>query len=199
MKTLGLTGSIGMGKTTTATMFREAGVPVFDADAAVHRLYAPGSAAIEAIGTLCPEAIIDHRVDRAILGAWALQGPDRMARLEAIVHPLVQEARARFFASYEASRCPLVLADIPLLFETQAQAQFDLIIVVTAPAHIQKQRVLARPGQSAEKLSAILARQWPDAKKRQYSDFVIQTGLGVADARAQVNALVEILRSSDPA
>lgn len=197
MKILGLTGSIGMGKTTTAAMFRQAGVPVFDADEAVHRLYARGGAAVHAIGALCAEAVSEGQVDRAILGAWALQGPDRMAALEAIVHPLVYQARERFLASQEASHSAFVLVDIPLLFETHAQAQFDLIVVVTAPAHIQKERVLSRPGQSPEKLSAILSRQWPDARKRQYADFVIQTGLGLTDTRAQVRSLIEILTLSE--
>ncbi|MCC5991648.1 MAG: dephospho-CoA kinase [Rhodobacteraceae bacterium] len=181
---LGLTGSIGMGKSTTAQMFRDEGVPVWDADAAVHRLYAPGGAAVEAVGALCPDAVVGGEVDRARLKDWLAENPARLARLEAAVHPLVAADRAAFIAQAAA---PLVVLDIPLLFETGADV--DGVLVVSAPEAVQRARVLARPGMTHAHLDAILARQMPDAEKRARADFVIET-TDMDNTRAAVRDLV---------
>lgn len=190
---LGLTGSIGMGKSTTAQMFREEGVPVWDADAAVHRLYAPGGAAVEAVGALCPDAVVAGAVDRARLKGWLAEEPARLAQLEAVVHPLVAADRAEFIARADA---PLVVLDIPLLFETGADV--DGVLVVSAPEDVQRARVLARPGMTEAHLDAILARQMPDAEKRARADFVIET-TDMAGARAAVRDLVRKLQRGDHA
>jgi dephospho-CoA kinase len=181
---LGLTGSIGMGKSTTAQMFRDAGVPVWDADAAVHRLYAPGGAGVSAIGRLCPDAVQAGAVDRAALKAWLAQDSGALARLEAAIHPLVAADRAAFIA---ANPAPLVVLDIPLLFETDAQV--DGVLVVTAPKDVQRARVLARPGMTADALDLLLARQMPDADKRARADFVIPT-TDLDSTRAAVHDLI---------
>ena len=181
---LGLTGSIGMGKSTTAGFFRDMGVPVWDADAAVHRLYASGGAAVGPVGALCPAAVGPAGVDRAALKDWIVQDAGALARLEAVVHPLVAQDRAEFIA---AARAPLVVLDIPLLFETGADV--DGVLVVTAPPDVQRARVLARPGMTAAHLEAILARQMPDAEKRARADFVIET-LDMDSTRAAVQDLV---------
>lgn len=184
---LGLTGSIGMGKSTTAQMFRDEGVPVWDADAAVHRLYAAGGAAVESVAALCPAAIVAGAVDRAVLKRWLSEAPERLKALEAVVHPLVAQDRREFCA---ASSAPLIVVDIPLLFETGAQV--DGVLVVTAPPKVQRARVLARPGMAEDQLDLILSRQMPDAEKRARADFIIETN-DIATARAQVRALVERL------
>jgi dephospho-CoA kinase len=158
---LGLTGSIGMGKSTTAELFRELGVPVWDADAAVHRLYAKGGAAVGPVGALCPDAVRGGAVDRAALKAWIARDGSALAQLEAVVHPLVAAERAEFVARADA---PLIVLDIPLLFETGAQV--DGVLVVTAPPEVQRARVLARAGMDAAQLETVLARQMPDAEKR---------------------------------
>lgn len=185
---LGLTGSIGMGKSTTAGFFRELGVPVWDADAAVHRLYAPGGAAVGPVGALCPAAVVDGAIDRGALKDWIARDKGALAQLEAVVHPLVAEDRAAFVAGAEA---PLVVLDIPLLFEVGADV--DGVLVVTAPAEVQRARVLARPGMTEAQLDAILARQMPDAEKRARADFVIET-LDMDSARRDVQNLVARLR-----
>lgn len=190
---LGLTGSIGMGKSTTAQMFRDEGVPVWDADAAVHRLYAPGGAAVAAVGTLCPDAVIAGAVDRARLKEWLARDPARLAQLEAVVHPLVAADRAAFIAQADA---PLVVLDIPLLFETGADV--DGVLVVSAPEDMQRARVLARPGMTEDHLEAILARQIPDAEKRARADFVIET-TDMDSTRAAVRDLVRKLQRDDHA
>ena len=187
---LGLTGSIGMGKSTTAGFFRDLGVPVWDADAAVHRLYGCGGAAVEAVAALCPEAVQDGAVDRAVLKSWIATDPTALGRLERAVHPLVAKDREIFIAD---QRAPLVVLDIPLLFETGAEV--DGVLVVTAPEDVQRARVLARPEMSAAQLDTILARQLPDAEKRARADFVIET-TDMDSARVAVQDLVERLRRS---
>lgn len=191
MITLGLTGSIGMGKSTVAAMFEEAGVPVFDADAAVHRLQGPGGALVAAIEAEFPGTTTDLGVDRARLRESVLADDGALARLEALVHPAVVRERAAFLAAN--AQAPLVVLDIPLLFEAGGWRQVDKIAVVSAPAEIQRARVLARPGMTAERFEAILARQMPDAEKRARADFVIPTGVPLEETRAQVHGLIACL------
>jgi len=189
---LGLTGSIGMGKSTTADFFRAAGVPVHDADATVHALYrGPAVASIEAAfpGTTTPEG-----VDRAALSARVLGDAEAMKRLEAIVHPLVGMSRAGFFEKAQADGADIVILDIPLLFETGGEKRVDAVVVVSAPADVQRQRVLARPGMDEAKLDAILARQMADVDKRARAHFVIDTGQGLEAARRQVRDVLTKLR-----
>ncbi|GAA0297304.1 dephospho-CoA kinase [Rhodovulum strictum] len=190
---LGLTGSIGMGKSTTAEMFRALGVPVWDADAAVHRLYAPGGAAMPAIAALCPEAVGVDGVDRAALKAWIARDPTALARIEAAVHPLVAADRAEFIAAQPDA--PLLLLDIPLLFETGAEAWLDAVLVVTAPPEAQRTRVLSRPGMTEAQFQMLLAKQMPDAEKRARADHVIET-CSLEQTRAAVQALVDKLRAA---
>jgi dephospho-CoA kinase len=186
MKIVALTGSIGMGKSTTAAMFKDLGVPIWDADAAVHRLYAPDGAAIAPLKALIPEAIGADGVDRNILTHKILQDPGLLKQIEAIVHPLVGKDRADFLASAREQGASLVLVDVPLLFETGGEAYVDAVIVVSCSPEMQRTRVLARPGMTEEKFASILARQTPDDVKRVKSDFVIDTGLGLDAAREQV-------------
>ena len=194
MLRLALTGSIGMGKSTTTGMFAEEGVPVWDADAAVHRLYAPGGAGAEAIAVLAPAAVGPAGVDRDALRAAALEDPDLFARIEAAIHPLVAADRDAFLARAEAEGAAMALCDIPLLFETGGETGFDRVIVVSAPEAVQRGRVLAREGMTEEAFARISARQVPDAEKRARADHVIDTGQGIEIARAQVRALVARLR-----
>lgn len=193
---LGLTGSIGMGKSTTAAMFAEEGAPVYDADAAVHAVYSVGGAAVEPLGTAFPGVIKDGAVDRAALGAAVLGDPEALAKLEAIVHPIVGASRAEFFEAAAGSE--IVVLDIPLLFETRGERNVHAVAVVSAPAELQRERVLARPGMTAEKLEAILARQLPDAEKRARAHFVINTGEGLEVARSQVKDILQRLRRDGP-
>ena len=186
---LGLTGSIGMGKSTTAAMFAEEGVPVWDADAAVHRLYMPGGAGVDAIMALRPEAVHEGAVDRARLKEWIAADPAALSRIEAVIHPLVAADRAAFVAA-AAKGAPLVVLDIPLLFETGADAQMDATLVVTAPPEVQRERVLARPGMTEEQFATILARQMPDAEKRARATHVIET-LTLDATRAAVRNLID--------
>jgi dephospho-CoA kinase len=188
MRILGLTGSIGMGKSTTAKLFAEAGVPVYDADAAVHQLY-EGEAA-PAIEAAFPGTTVNGKVDRPKLSARVVHDPAGIKQLEQIVHPMLGASRQKFFADAEAARAPVVVLDIPLLFETGGRNRVDKVVVVTAPADIQRARVLARPGMSEEKLAAILAKQVPDAEKRRQADFVIDTGEGMDAARTAVDAII---------
>ncbi|MFN3521387.1 MAG: dephospho-CoA kinase [Phenylobacterium sp.] len=194
---LGLTGSIGMGKSTTAAMFAEAGAPVYDADAEVHRLYAPGGAAVAPIEAAFPGVVKDGAVDRAALGARVLGDAEAMKKLESIVHPLVGASRVGFFEAAAAKGADIVVLDIPLLFETGGQKNVDAVVVVSAPADVQRARVLDRPGMTVEKFEAILAKQTPDAEKRARADFVIDTGQGLEVARAQVAQVIAAMR--DPA
>ena len=188
---LGLTGSIGMGKSAVAAMFLEAGVPVFDADAAVHRLQGPGGRLVSAIEAAFPGTTGAQGVDRAALGRAVLQDDAAMRRLEAIVHPAVAAERAAFLAANVDRR--LIVFDVPLLFETGGDKAVDKVLVVSAAPEIQRARVLARPGMSAEKFEAILARQLPDAEKRARADYVIATDVPLADTRAAVHRLIACL------
>jgi dephospho-CoA kinase len=193
---LGLTGSIGMGKSTTAAMFRDAGVPVYDADAAVHALYR--GAAVAPVEAAFPGVSQDSEIDRERLRQRVLGDPAALRRLEAIVHPLVAAEREAFVRAAAARHEPLIVLDIPLLFETGAERTVDQIVVVSAPEAVQKARVLARPGMTPDRLSAILAQQMPDAEKRRRASFVIDTGHGLETARAQVADLLAKLRSDAP-
>lgn len=188
MIVLGLTGSIGMGKSTTAKMFRDAGVPVHDSDEAVHRLYAGKAAPL--IEQAFPGTVRDGAVDRDLLSAQVLGRPEVMRKLEAIIHPLVRSDADAFLASHREKKAPLAVLDIPLLFETGGRGRVDKIVVVTAPAEVQRERVLARPGMTEEKLDAILAKQVPDAEKRRQADFVIDTSRGLEAARADVDRII---------
>ena len=189
---LGLTGSIGMGKSTTAGFFRDAGVPVWDADATVHRLYGPGGAAVAPLAHLCPEALKDGAIDRATLKDWIAREPDALRQIEAVVHPLVAADRADFVARHRAAGTPLVVVDIPLLFETGADALCDVTLTVSAPAEVQRARVLARPGMTEETFHTLLAKQMPDEKKRVRATHVIETA-GFDQTRAAVAALIAAL------
>ena len=188
---VGLTGSIGMGKSTVAAMLRDLGVPVFDADAAVHALQGRGGVLVEAIEAAFPGSTADGAVDRQRLGTLVLGDDAAMARLEAIVHPAVAAERAAFLAVYRDA--PLLVFDIPLLFERGGDAGVDATIVVSAPPAAQRARVLARPGMSAARFEAILARQLPDAEKRARATHVVDTGTPLAATRMQVAALVACL------
>ena len=185
---LGLTGSIGMGKSTTAQMFRDLGIPVWDADAAVHRLYAPNGAAVAAIATAFPGTLSNGAVDRAALKAQLAADPGGFARLESIVHPLVAQDRADFAARHQDA--PIIVFDIPLLFETGGDAGMDGIAVVSASPDTQRQRVLARPGMTPADFAMILDRQMPDADKRKRADWIIPTET-LAGARAAVEHICQ--------
>ena len=196
MITLGLTGSIGMGKSETARMFRELGVPVFDADASVHKLQAKGGLAVPLIAQAFPGCVKGDELSRAALGALVFSNPDRLARLEAIMHPLVAADRKVFFEQARQSGAALVVLDVPLLFETGGDKTCDKVVVVSAPASVQRARVLARAGMTAEKFNDILARQTPDRLKRQNADFIIETDKGFDHAKTQVRAVVEKLKAN---
>jgi dephospho-CoA kinase len=191
MKILGLTGSIGMGKSTVAAMFEEAGVPVFDADAAVHELQGPGGALVDAIEAAFPGTTGPHGVDRQRLGAQVLGDAARLKQLEAIVHPAVAAMRQRFLEAHRAA--PLIVFDIPLLYEKGGAAGLDAVAVVSASTEAQRERVLARPGMTAEKFERILALQMPDAEKRARADFVIDTGGTHQHTRDQVRRIIACL------
>jgi dephospho-CoA kinase len=193
---LGLTGSIGMGKSTTAQMFREAGVPVYDADAAVAALYLKGGAAVEPLEAAFPGVTRDGAVDREALRLRVLGDDAAMTRLNAVVHPLLGRDRTDFVLQAKASGADVMVFDIPLLFETGGERNMDAVAVVTAPADVQRTRVLAREGMTPERLDAILSRQTPDADKRARADFVIDTGRGLGPARAEVTRILAALRDS---
>ena len=194
MITLGLTGSIGMGKSTVAAMFAEEGVPVFDADAAVHRLQGPEGALVSAIEAEFPGTTSLAGVDRSALAERVLGAPERLRRLEALVHPAVAREREAFLAAH--ADAPLVVLDIPLLFEAGSWGQVDRIGVVSAPADAQRERALARPGMTAEKLARILARQMPDEQKRARADFVIPTGCSLEETKASVRRIIACLAAA---
>lgn len=175
---VGLTGSIAMGKSTATSFLARAGIPVFSADAAVHKLLGPRGTAVGPVGERFPGVASDKGVDRAALGKAVFGNPEALAALEAILHPMVKNARARFFQASALKRHSIVAVEIPLLFETPQHDLFDLIVVVSAPAFLQRQRALRRPGMTEARLKAILARQMPDAKKRRLADAVIPSGLG---------------------
>ena len=194
---LGLTGGIGMGKSTVAAMFRDLGVPVHDADATVHRLYAPGGGAVGAVGAAFPGAVRDGAVDRPALSALVVGRPEAMKRLEAIVHPLVRAEEERFLASHRDA--PLVVLDIPLLFETGGDARVDRVAVVSAPEDVRRARVLARPGMTLDKLDGIVAKQTPDGEKRSRAHHIVDTGTALDETRTQVARLVAALADREEA
>jgi dephospho-CoA kinase len=191
---LGLTGSIGMGKSTTAAMFADLGVPVWDADAEVARLYDQGGDAVGLVGKIAPDAILEGRVDRDALKAAISKDPKLLAHIEAVVHPLVRASRENFTQAHDSA--DLILFDIPLLFETGAEADLDAVLVVTASAEVQRARVLARGTMDDETFQMILAKQMPDAEKRARADYVIET-LSLEQTRADVVKLVAKIRGRD--
>ena len=197
MITVGLTGSIGMGKSATAAMFAEAGCPVYDADAEVHRLYAKGGAAVGPVGEAFPGVVTDGVVDRARLSEQVVGKPAALDRLNRIVWPLMGENRRAFFAKAEASGASVVVLDIPLLLETGGERNVDAVVVVSAPAHVQRERVLAREGMSAAKLEGILARQMADEDKRAKAHFIVDTSQGFDHARAQVHDIIAKLKAGE--
>ncbi|MWP37283.1 dephospho-CoA kinase [Rhodobacter sphaeroides] len=189
---LGLTGSIGMGKSTTAALFAKEGVPVWDADAAVHRLYAPGGALVGPVTALCPAALRGGAVDRGALRDWIAADPTALPRLEALVHPAVAADRAAFLAQ---ARTDIVLLDIPLLYEKGSEAEMDAVLLVTAPPALQRARVLGRGTMTEAQFEAILARQMPDREKRARATHILET-LGLEAARAYVRALIAHIRET---
>lgn len=196
MIVLGLTGSIGMGKSTAAGMFRALGVPVHDADATVHRLLEKDRAVHRAIAARFAGVVSGDAVDRQALGAAVFGDPDARRDLEAILHPRVRHAADQFLRRHRVLRTPVVVLDIPLLFETGGEARVDVVVVVSAPAFLQRRRVLARPGMSEEKFRGILASQMPDREKRRRADFVVETGLGKAYTFAKLKRIVLAIRAA---
>jgi dephospho-CoA kinase len=193
MLIIGLTGSIGMGKTATAQMFARKGVPVCDSDALVHGLYEKGGAAVAPVTAAFPDANVEGCIDREVLSRLVLGQPEQLKRLERIVHPLVGMAQAKFMQDCAARGERMVVLDIPLLLEAGGPRRVDVIVVVSAPAAVQRARVLARPGMTAEKFEAILAKQVPDGIKREKADFVIDTSRGFEYAEKQVDAVIQAL------
>jgi dephospho-CoA kinase len=196
VRILGLTGSIGMGKSTAAKMFRRLGVPVHDADAAVHALLAKGGAAVKPIDAAFPGVVVDGAVDRRLLGQQVFGNPAALRRLERIVHPLVREDSRRFLRRQRLRRAPVVVFDIPLLFEGRNERRCDAVVVVTAPSFLQRARVLSRPGMTPGKLEAILKQQIPDREKRRRADFVVDTGLGKRYTLRRLAGIVKMLRGN---
>jgi dephospho-CoA kinase len=189
---LGLTGSVGMGKSVTAKFFAEEGVPVHDADAAVHRLYEAEAVAL--IEAAFPGTTADGKVNRVKLGDCVLGDPAALLKLEGIVHPLVRREEERFLADAEKNGAPIAVLDIPLLYETGAEKRCNAVVVVSAPPDVQRERVMARPGMTAEKFAAILAKQMPDAEKRARADFVVDSSKGFDAARQQVRDILAQIR-----
>ncbi|MCC8980481.1 dephospho-CoA kinase [Bradyrhizobium acaciae] len=193
MLIVGLTGSIGMGKSTTSKLFMEAGVPVYDADAAVHQLY-EGEAA-PAIEAAFPGTTADGKVDRTKLSARVVHDPAAMKQLEQIVHPMLGASRQKFFADAEAAGAPIVVVDVPLLYETGGETRVDAVVVVTTSTELQRERVLARGTMDAAKLDAIIAKQMPDAEKRKRADFIVDTSHGLDPVRARIrDILAEVVK-----
>jgi dephospho-CoA kinase len=192
---VGLTGSIGMGKSETAKMFAKLGVPVYDSDAAVHRLYEKDGAAVAPIAQEFPGAVKDGRVDRGELSKQLAANPDGFKKLEALVHPLVAGEQRKFLDKAEHDGAEMVVLDIPLLFETGGHARMDAVVVVSAPSHIQRERVLARPGMTPDKLDQILSRQIPDAEKRAQAHFVVETDKGLERAFEDVKNVIADLHA----
>ncbi len=190
---VGLTGSIGMGKSTTANIFRQKGIPVYDADATVHRLYE--NEAVPLIDELFPGTAVNGRVDREKLGAYVVGNDENMQKLGALVHPLVHAEEEKFLTAIAAKGADIVILDIPLLFETGGKNRVDKIIVVSTTAEIQRERVLARENMSVEKFEAILSRQLPDEQKREHADFIIDSGKGIEFAEEQVDQIIHELRN----
>jgi dephospho-CoA kinase len=186
---LGLTGSIGMGKSTTAKLFEEAGVPVYDADAAVHKIYE--GEAVPAIDAAFPGTTADGKVDRNKLSAKVVHDPAAMKRLEQIVHPMLGASRQKFLRDAEQSGAPVAVVDVPLLFETGGEKRVDAVVVVTTTPEIQRRRILERDNMTGEKLDAILARQLPDAEKRKRADFVVDTSHGLDHVRTRIRDILD--------
>jgi dephospho-CoA kinase len=195
MLVIGLTGSIGMGKSAAAAHFRARGVPVCDADAEVHRLYEGD--AVPAIAAAFPRAVRGGKVDRALLAQEVAGSPDKLKRLEAIVHPMVVKAEIDFLREQERRGAKLAVLEIPLLFETDARARVDVTVVVSAPEEVQRERLRARPGMSQEKLEALLERQLSDAEKRARADFIVDTGTSLADMATQIDKLIDSLEGRE--
>ena len=195
---VGLTGGIAMGKSVAARALRRLGVPLFDADAAVHRLLAPGAKAHRPVAAAFPDALVEGRIDRARLGARVFGDDAALARLEAIIHPLVGEARQAFLRRARALGRPVAVLDVPLLFETGGEARCDYVAVVSAPRFVQRRRALARPGMTESKLAAILARQMSDGDKRRRADFVIPTGLGRRTTLRAIRRMLTMVADSQP-
>jgi dephospho-CoA kinase len=191
---IALTGSIAMGKSTVSQMIRDEGVPVFDADAAVHRMYSKGGRAVEAVGMVFPEAIDNGAVDRNKLAEIVLRDKQAIKALEAIVHPLVHDEQRRFLELAAEQGEPVTVFDIPLLFEGKRETEFDAVIVVSASASQQRERALSRPGMTTEKFESILVRQVPDEEKRRLADFVISTGVSLDETRFAVKQVIRELR-----
>lgn len=196
MIVLGLTGSIGMGKTSAARSLRRLGVPVHDADATVHRLLGPGGKAVPAIRRLFPQAVENGAVNRRTLGGIVFADPAALRQLEAVLHPMVREEERTFLKRMRRRRQPLVVLDIPLLYETGGAARMDAVVVVSAPALLQARRVLARPGMTPEKFAQILRQQTSDAEKRRRADFVVTTGLGHDRSLRQLKRIVRLIREN---
>ena len=194
---IGLTGSIGMGKSLTASLFQKEGVPVYDADVAVHSLYEKDGAAVAPIGALVPEAIIDGAVDRAILGQHVLKDGEKLKALEAIVHPLAGEAQMEFLLRNEKAGTKVVVLDIPLLLEGNGERFVDSVVVVSTSYDLQRARVLARPGMSEERFADILAKQVSDAEKRKRAEFIVDSSISVEDAHAQVRVILETIEGRE--
>lgn len=194
MIVVGLTGSIAMGKSETAKMFAARGIPVFDSDAEVHAIYAPGGAAVEHIRRLAPDTIVEGGVDRSKLARLVQTDPSLLKRIEAAVHPIVRERQAAFLLD-AATMSDIAVLDIPLLFETRRERDVDLVIVVSTDAQLQRERALARPGMTVEKLDFILSRQLPDAEKRARADFVIDTSVSLADTSHEVDRVIAEIRA----
>lgn len=194
MIVIGLTGSIGMGKTTAARALAQLGLPVQDSDAAVHRLFARSGAAVGPVGAAFPSTVRDGAIDRAKLGDMVFRDPRALAGLEAIVHPLVRRESRRFLKRCAFLRKPIVVLDVPLLFEVGREGDCDLTILVTAPAFIQDQRVLRRPGMTKQRLADIKSRQMPDAEKRRRADFIVQTGAGRRESLRRLIRIVKLVR-----
>lgn len=195
MLVIGLTGGIGMGKSAAAEHFARAGIPVFNADAHVHRLYE--GEAVEAIEAEFPGVTRGGRIDRKLLTEQVAGSPERLRQLERIVHPMVVEAEIEFLRAQERKGAQLAVLEIPLLFETGAEARVDVTVVLSAPHRVQRERVLARPGMTVDKLEHLLARQLPDAEKRARADFVVESGTGLADMQAKIDTLIESLRGRE--
>lgn len=198
MKIVALTGSIGMGKSATARLFAEAGIPVFDSDACVHELYAPGGAAVAPVEDAFPGVVREGAIDRETLARRLREDETGFERLEAIVHPLVAASRNAFLEAADRAGQDMVLLDIPLLFETGGDRLADIIVVVSAPDDVRRERVLQRPGMTPEKLDSIIARQIPDSIKRSKADYVITTADGIEDARRQVDDVIRRIRAGEP-
>ena len=193
MITVGLTGSIAMGKSTIAKMFASRGIPVFDSDAAVHQLYSPGGGAVKAIAELVPSAVVAGTVDRHRLTKAIENAPNLLEEVERTVHPLVRNLQKQFLVDAGSKGTELVVLDIPLLFETEQDEEVDKIIVVSAPFDIQRSRALARPGMTKEKFNFIVSKQMPDALKRLKADYVVDTSRGLEDSRRQIDDIIRTL------